>query len=55
VRRSVRLRLHDILEAVEGVESTSGGMTFAQYQKSWQVRRAVARGVEIISEASLNS
>jgi uncharacterized protein with HEPN domain/predicted nucleotidyltransferase len=50
--RAVRLRLHDILEAVEGIESTVLGMTFAEYQQSWQVRRAVERGVEIISEAS---
>jgi uncharacterized protein with HEPN domain len=52
VKRSVRLRLHDILEAIEGIESTAAGMTFAAYQESWQNRRAVERGVEIISEAS---
>jgi uncharacterized protein with HEPN domain len=33
VKRSVRLRLHDILEAVEGIESTVLGMTFAEYQQ----------------------
>jgi uncharacterized protein with HEPN domain len=52
LKRSVRLRLHDILEAIEGIESTAVGMTFAEYQQSWQARRAVERGVEIISEAS---
>jgi len=52
VRRSVRLRLHDILEAIEGIENTAAGMTFSDYERSWQVRRAVERGVEIISEAS---
>ena len=51
MKRSVRLRLHDILEAIEGIESTAMGMTFAEYQQSWQVRRAVERGIEIISEA----
>jgi len=52
VKRSVRLRLHDILEAIEGIESTALDMTFAKYQQSWQVRRAVEPGVEIVSEAS---
>jgi uncharacterized protein with HEPN domain len=52
VKRSVRLRLHDILEAIEGIESTSAGLTLAEYEQSWQVRWAVERGVEIISEAS---
>ena len=52
MRRSVRLRLHDILEAIEGIENTAAGMTFSDYERSWQVRRAVERGVEIISEAS---
>jgi uncharacterized protein with HEPN domain len=52
VKRSVTLRLHDILEAIEGIGSTAMGMTFAENQQSWQVRRAVERGIEIISEAS---
>jgi uncharacterized protein with HEPN domain len=52
VKRSVRLRLHDILEAIEGIESTAAGMSFAEYEQSWQARRAVERGIEIISEAS---
>jgi uncharacterized protein with HEPN domain len=51
VKRSVRLRLHDILEAIEGIESTAAGMTFAEYEQSWPIRRAVERGIEIISEA----
>jgi Ribonuclease HepT-like len=52
VKRSVRLRPHDMLEAIEDIESTAASMTFAEYEQSWQVRRAVERGVEIISEAS---
>jgi uncharacterized protein with HEPN domain len=52
VKKSARLRLHDILEAIEGIERTVEGMTFAQYEQSWQVRRAVERGIQIISEAS---
>jgi uncharacterized protein with HEPN domain len=52
LKRSVRLRLHDMVEAIEGVEVTAAGVTFAEYEQSWQVRRAVERGIEIISEAS---
>jgi uncharacterized protein with HEPN domain len=52
VKKSVRLRLHDMLEAIEGIEITVVVMTFPEYEGSWQVRRAVERGVEIISEAS---
>jgi uncharacterized protein with HEPN domain len=52
LKRSVRLRLRDILEAIEGIEQTTAGMAFGEYEQSWQVRRAVERGVEIISEAS---
>jgi uncharacterized protein with HEPN domain len=41
-----------MVEAIEGIDATAAGMTFAQYQQSWQVRRAVKGGIEIISEAS---
>jgi uncharacterized protein with HEPN domain len=34
------------------LKSTVANKTFAEYQQSWQMRRAVERGVEIISEAS---
>lgn len=52
MKRSVRLRLHDILDAIEGIEETVAGITFAQYAATWQIRRAVERGIEIVSEAS---
>jgi uncharacterized protein with HEPN domain len=52
VKRSVRIRLHDVAEAIEGIETTIAGTTFAQYRRTWQTRRAVERGIEIISEAS---
>src|SRR5687768_7118705 len=41
-----------MLEAIEGIEETIAGIDFTRYQSSWQTRRAVERGVEIISEAS---
>lgn len=52
MKRSVRLRLHDIVDAIEGIEETAAGITFARYTTSWQTRSAVERGIEIISEAS---
>ena len=52
MKRSVRIRLRDMAEAIEGIEATVTGTTFAQYGRTWQTRRAVERGIEIISEAS---
>jgi uncharacterized protein with HEPN domain len=52
VKGAIRVRLHDMVEAIEGIEGTAAGVTFAQHQQSWQVRWAVEAGVEIISEAS---
>ena len=52
MKRSARLRLHDILDAIEGIEATVGEAGFAAYARNWTMRRAVERGIEIISEAS---
>jgi uncharacterized protein with HEPN domain len=52
VKRSARLRLHDILDAIEGIEATVVEAGFAAYARNWTMRRAVERGIEIISEAS---
>jgi uncharacterized protein with HEPN domain len=48
VQRSARLRLHDILDAIEGIEATVGAAGLAEYARSWTMRRAVKRGIEII-------
>jgi uncharacterized protein with HEPN domain len=50
--RSIAARLHDILEAIEGIKRTTAGLDFADYEEHWAVRRATERGIEIISEAS---
>jgi uncharacterized protein with HEPN domain len=42
----------EILAAIEGIESAIAGMSFAQYTSDWTARRAVERGLEIVSEAS---
>jgi uncharacterized protein with HEPN domain len=52
IKRSVTIRLRDMLGAVdEGLEIVSG-MTFEDYQRTVVVRRAIERCVEIVSEAS---
>jgi uncharacterized protein with HEPN domain len=50
--RKVGHVLHDILEAIERVEEISGGKTFANFEREWQLRWLVQRAIEIISEAS---
>jgi uncharacterized protein with HEPN domain len=37
---------------IEGIGETVGEASFAEYALSWTMRRAVERGIEIISEAS---
>jgi uncharacterized protein with HEPN domain len=51
-QRSIRLRLDDIIDAIDGILATVEGMDFATYSQSWQARRAIERGTEIISEAT---
>ncbi|PWB82815.1 MAG: hypothetical protein C3F11_09905 [Methylocystaceae bacterium] len=50
--RKVDHTLHDILEAIERVESVTSGKTLAEFEASWQLRYIVQRAIEIISEAS---
>jgi len=51
-QRSIRLRLDDIIDAIDGILTKVEGMDFATYSQSWQARRAIERGTEIISEAT---
>jgi uncharacterized protein with HEPN domain len=52
VKRSVRVRLSDMLSAIDdGIEITSG-LSFDDYMTRSIVRRALERCVEIVSEAS---
>jgi uncharacterized protein with HEPN domain len=50
--RSVAARLDDIREAITGIQATLEGVSFETFAQSWQLQRAVERGLEIISEAS---
>jgi uncharacterized protein with HEPN domain len=50
--RSSLLRIHDMLEAIEGIEQAIKRKSYRDYQRSWLLRSAVERGIEVISEAS---
>jgi uncharacterized protein with HEPN domain len=41
-----------MLESIRGIEKAIKGKSFRDYQRSWVLRSAVERGIEIISEAS---
>lgn len=46
------LRLSDIIEAIEHVRSTTAGIDLDAFERDWEKRWLVERGIEIISEAS---
>src|SRR3954465_1169028 len=50
--RSPLLRIQDIAGGIQGIENAIAGKTFRDYQRSWLLRSAVERGIEVISEAS---
>ena len=50
--RSFLLRIHDMLEAIRGIEQAIRGKSYRDYQRSWLLRSAIERGIEVISEAS---
>jgi uncharacterized protein with HEPN domain len=50
--RSPLLRIHDMLESIRGIEKAIARKSFRDYQRSWLLRSAIERGIEVISEAS---
>ena len=50
--RSARVRLEDIVEAIDGIEQLLAGAGLQDFSVSWPMQRAVERGLEIISEAA---
>ncbi len=52
MKRSVRLRLHDVLKNIDGIEYAVSGKTFEDFRSDWLLRHGIERGMEIISEAS---
>jgi uncharacterized protein with HEPN domain len=51
-KRSARIRVEDIIDAIEGCRDVLDNRDFGAYSKSFVTRKAVERCVEIISEAS---
>jgi len=50
--RSPKPAIHDILENIERVQTRMVGVGFAELEGNWELRFAVQRAIEIISEAS---
>ena len=50
--KSPLLRLDDIRAAISGIEEDVGSVEFADFSANRQLRWAVERGIEIISEAN---
>jgi uncharacterized protein with HEPN domain len=50
--RLALLRVHDMLESIHGIEKALAGKSLRDYERSWLLRSAVERGIEVISEAS---
>ena len=50
--RSSLLRIHDMLESIGEIEKAIRGKTYREVQRSWVLRSALERGIEVISEAS---
>jgi len=50
--RKVDHVIHDILQAIDRVESITRDKTLPDFEKDWQLSWLVQRAIEIISEAS---
>ncbi len=51
-KRSIKVRLYDISEAISGITEALAGCSYEDFSRSWQLQKATERGLEIISEAS---
>ena len=52
IRRRVGPVLSEILEAINGMETHTAGLSLADFQQNWLLKLAVQRALEIVSEAS---
>jgi uncharacterized protein with HEPN domain len=50
--KSPQLRLLHIRDEIDGMASALQNVTFADYQKSYTLRRAAERAIQIVSEAA---
>ena len=51
-RRDVRLRIEDMLEAIQRIEAHSAGLTADQFRQDQKTFDAVVRNLEVIGEAA---
>jgi uncharacterized protein with HEPN domain len=49
---TVRHSLHDILQTIDRLELKTRNKTLAEFEADWEMQFIVARGIEIISEAT---
>jgi uncharacterized protein with HEPN domain len=52
MQRKVGHALHDILQAIERIESVTDQKSLAEFEADWRLAYIVQRAIEIISEAS---
>lgn len=52
MQRSVRLRLNDIVRAIDGAAETISGVDFETFRSVYHMPRTVERCIEIVSEAT---
>ena len=52
VKRSIAIRLRDMLLSIEGAMEIVDGVDLERYRKSFRIRMAIERCVEVVSEAS---
>jgi uncharacterized protein with HEPN domain len=52
MKRSVRLRLNDIVCAIDGATDTMAGIEFHTFRTTFHVGRTLERCIEIVSEAT---
>jgi uncharacterized protein with HEPN domain len=52
MQRKIGHALHDILQAIERIESVTDQKSLAEFEADWRLAYIVQRAIEIISEAS---
>jgi len=52
MERDLKPVLHDILQAIERVETVTSGKTLAEFSADWRLSYIVQRAIEIISKAA---
>jgi uncharacterized protein with HEPN domain len=51
-KRTPRLVITEMVDAIDGIEAAINGKTFEDFKHDWLLQRGVERGIEILSEAA---